>query len=249
MSVDRDSDTSHEATGKELDILLFFSLSSPFFSEPTRVDDLRRMYPDFDNIYRRQIDKAKFDVVKSTEFRTLKERLTFVLHHLNERPQLAPKKRTELIQALLSVDDLRDAQHVLRESDKTKESAKSSWFSMAMGLLTWSKVTNEESLRKEARKITKNITDSEFLRELKDIQDKDLVAAIHEAMALAHSYLSSSIDVTVNKMTHAVLQMQEEECKRRVRREIETEERNALDDIRVKFIRDVNQNFAGRGTS
>jgi predicted transposase YbfD/YdcC len=207
------------------------------------------LYPAFNDIYRRHVDKAKFNVVKATAFRALKQRLTFVLHHLNERPQLGSKRRTELIQALLSVDDLRNAEQVLLKSDKDKESVKPSWFSTAMNYFTWSKGTNEESLQKEARKITSDITDSDFLRDLKGMQDKDLADPIREAMALAHSNLSSLIDDTVKKMTHAVLHMQLEECKRRVKREIETEERCALNDIRVKFIRDLNQNSAGRRIS
>jgi hypothetical protein len=228
--------------------ILSFILGSPFFSEPTRVNDLRRLYSNFDNLYRRHVEKAKFDVVTAPEFRSLKHRLTFVLHHLNERPQLGSRKRTELIQALLSVDDPCHAGEVLLKFDKDKEPVKSSWLPTARGVIRWFKGTNE-SPRKEERKITSNVSDSDFLRELKGMQDKDLAVPIHEATALAHTHLSSLIGVTVNKMTHQVLQMQQEGCKRRVRHEIETEERRALDRELVNFIRDVNRNSAGRRSS
>jgi hypothetical protein len=231
--------------------ILSFTLGLPFSSEFIRITDLRQLYHDFDNIYRRHVDEAKFEVVEATAFRTLKQRLTPVLQHLKEHPRPGSRKRTELIQAFLSVDDLRHAEQVPLKSDTNKEPVKSHWFqtvTIALNPLTWFKGTNE-SPRKEAWKITSNISDSEFLRELKVIQDKDLADLIHEAMALAHSSLSSSIDNTVTKMTRAVLQMQQEECKRSVKREIEAEERSALDDIRVGFIRDVNQQSAGRRTS
>jgi hypothetical protein len=162
---------------------------------------------------------------------------------------MASRERTEFIQALLSVDDLRHAEQVLLKSDNNKEPAQSSWVSTAMDFFTWSKGTSEESLEKDARKRTKNISDSDFLSELKGIQDKDLAGPISEAMTLAHSHLSSLINETVKKMAHAVLHMQQEECKRWLGREIKTEEMTTLDDIRVKFIRDVNQNSAGRRTS
>jgi hypothetical protein len=212
------------------------------------------LYHDFDNIYRRHVDEAKFEVVEATAFRTLKQRLSPVLQHLKEHPRLGSRKRTELIQAFLSVDDLRRAEQVPLKSDTNKELVKSPWIQTALTALTalnpftWFKGTNE-SPRKEAWKITSNISDSEFLRELKVIQDKDLADLIHEAMALAHSSLSSSIDNTVAKMTRAILHMQQEECKRSVKREIEAKERSALDDLRVGFIRDVNQQSAGRRTS
>jgi hypothetical protein len=211
------------------------------------VDELRRSYPDFGNIYHRHFDEAKFSVVKATEFRSLKERLLFVRHHLKERPQLDPSKRTELIQALFQEDDLRRARKVLLKSDKNKD--KSSWFLKAVGMFAGLKSTDEESLRRDARKISSTISDSDFLRELKVIQDEDLVALVQAAMAHAHTYLSSLIDVTVKKMTQAVLHMQYVEGKRKVRREVETEESKALDDIRVNFIRDINQSSSGEITS
>ena len=99
--------------------------------------------------------------------------------------------------------------------------------------------------------MTRDISDSAFLAELKGMQDKDLVAPINEAMDLAHTYLSSLIDETVSAMTYPVLKMQQEEWTRRVGREVETDEREALDGILVDFIRYINLSHtaSGRRTS
>ena len=218
-------------------------------SEFTRVDDLRHLYPGFGNIYKRYAEEAKFGVVKGPEFKFLKERLTFLRHLLKEHKELAPRNRTELIQALLSEGDLRHAQQVIPRSDKNTEAGTTSLFSRFTAVLSWSKGTDEESLRKEIRKMATGISDRDFLLELTGIEDEDLKATTQEVMVVAHTQLSSSIDATVNKMAHAVLRMQQEECKNRVQREIETERRKELSGALVNFIRDVNENSIGRKAS
>ncbi len=190
----------------------------------TRVDDLRHLYPGFGNIYKRYAEEAKFGVVKGPEFKFLKERLTFLRHLLKEHKELAPRNRTELIQA----------------------AGTTSLFSRFTAVLSWSKGTDEESLRKEMRKMATGISDRDFLLELTGIEDEDLKATTQEAMVVAHTQLSSSIDATVNKMTHAVSRMQQEECNKGVQHEIETEQRKELSGALVNFIRDVNEHSIGR---
>jgi len=175
-----------------------FGFSAPLslFLEPKRIDDLRRLYPKLENIYRRHVEEANFSVVDDIEYGSLKTRLT-------------------------AEGNLRRA---LLKSDPYEK-------------------------RRKIRKAASDISDSDFLRELEGMQDQGLSTPIHEVMILVHAYLSSLIDATVNTMTYAVLQMQQEECKKQVRHEIETEERKALGDILVKFIRDVNLNTARCSTS
>ena len=210
--------------------------------ELPRVNDLRQVYRDFNTIYKRHIEDAKFDVVKGHGFKFLKRRLTFICHLLREHRDITAEKRTEFIDALFSEDDVCDAQLIINnlKSEKTKGSRKTSRLSL--------KFTDEESLRKEMKKIANNISDSEFLLELKGIEDEDLKDPIQEATVLANTQLASSVDATVRKLTHAVLKMQQDECKKNIRHEIETEQRKVLDGALVKFIRDVNENSAGRRT-
>lgn len=210
--------------------------------EIPRVDDLRQVYHGFHTIYKRHVEDARFDVVKGYGFKFLKRRLACICYFLREHRDISPKKRTKLIDALLSEDDLRHAQKLISKSVKDKEHGKSSWFSFP-------KVTDEESLRKVMTKIANDVSDSDFLRRLKSVQDEELKNALGEAVALACAQLSSSIDATVNKLTHAVLRMQQEECKKRIQRQIEDKERKVLGRTRVNFIRDINRNSIGRRTS
>ena len=217
-------------------------------SELPRVDTLRHLYRDFDTVYKRHVEDAKFDDVKGRDFKRLKRPLAFICHLLREQPDITLKKRTELINALLSEGDLRHAQQVIN-SDKNKESGKTSWFSTLTSILPWPKVTDEESLRKEMKKISSGISDSDFLLGLKGIEDEGLKVPIQDAVALANTQLSSSIDATVKKLTHAVLRMQQDECKRTLQHEVETEQRKVLGGALLSFIRDINKNSVGRRPS
>jgi len=217
--------------------------------EPSRVDNLRLLYRDFDTIYKRQVENAKFDVVNGRDFKFLKTRLIFICYLLREHRDIAPKQRTELIDALLSGDDLRHAQQVINKSEMNKEHEATSWFSAFTSILAWPKDTDEESLHKEMKKLANNISDSDFLLGLGGIEDEDLKDPIQEAVAIANTQLSSSVNVTVKKLTHAVLRMQQDECKKNIQHEIETRQRNALGGVLVDFIRDVNKNSVGRRPS
>lgn len=264
MWVDGGSDVDHEIARKNFSIDPFV-LRSPFLPELTVVDDLRQVYHGFNDIYEHHVQNAKIHSVKGAEFKSLKDRLVSVCHLLKKHPDLPPGKRTELIQAFLAEENLRRVRQLVPKNDKNKEpgkskepgknkeSGKTSWlsfpFSKIMTLFSGSKGTNEDSLEEELKKITSGVKDSKFLAELKGIDDKDLEVPIRRVVDLACTQLSSSIDAAVKKMTHAVLQMQQEECKGSIQREIDAEERNVLHDLFLKLIRDVNESSPRRDTS
>ena len=243
---DSESNTNHGITRGKFDTLIFTQLT--LLPELPRVEDLRQVYRDFNKTYKRHVEDAKFGVVKGPDFKFLKRRLAFICH-LREHRDIPPTKRKELINALLSEDDLRHAQQVINNSEKNKEPGKMSWFPTFASILSWPKVTDEESLHKEMKKIANDISDSDFLLGLKGIEDEDLKVPIQDVVALANTQLSSSVDATVKKLTHAVLRMQQDECKRNIQHEVDTEQRKALGSALVNFIRDVNENSVGRRTS
>lgn len=210
-----------------------------------RIDNLRHLYPGFDGIYRQHVERAKFEIIKGSDFKPLKERLIFVRHLLAKHQDLSSEKRAELIQALISEGDLHHAQKVLPKSDKNKEFAVSSWFSKAKSILSILKGTDEESLKEEMKTIVASgVSDPDFLLELKAVDDDDLKSAIQEAFVLAQTRLSSSIDTAVKKMTPAVSRMQEDSCNKAVQLEFESEKKKMLDDVLLEFIREINENSA-----
>jgi hypothetical protein len=220
------------------------------FLDCVRVDDLRLVYSGFHSIYQRHLE-YKFDSIKTADFKSLKERILLVQHLLGKNRDLDPEKRAELVKVLLSEGDLHEAQKMIPNSDKEKESGL-----IAKGLrvlqffsLQSDKDSEEEVLKKEMKKIAKAVSDSQFLLGLKSIETEDMQPAIQEAETLAHTSLSSLIDATVKKMTHAVLHMQQDSCKTEIQKEIRTEEARALKDVLIDFIRDLNTKSAGRTNS
>jgi hypothetical protein len=202
-------------------------------------------------IYKRHVDDAKFDIIKGPEFKSLKERLIVVRHLLEKHPEVGPGKRAELIQAVLSEDNLQRAQQIFPNSDRNNlnQSGKTpSLWSTFTGLLLGSKATDEESLRTDVKKITSCTSDSNFLLQLKGVDDRDLEAAIQVAVDLACMQLASSIDTAVKKMTYAVLRMQVDECIRSMQREIEMEEQKELGGTLAGFIHAINEVSARRRT-
>lgn len=214
-----------------------------------RVDELHRLYPEFNRIYKRHIDDARFDRVKGHEFKSLKQRLITMRHVLEKYPELSPGEHAELIQAVLSEGDLRRTQQHFPKSNKSNQSGKSSFLLSAItGFFSGAKETDEEALRADVKKMS-SISDSNFLLQLKGVHDKELEVPIQTAVDLACSQLSSSIDTTVERMTHAVLQMQQDECNRRTRLEIETETRDLLNGKLADFIQVINKVSHGRRTT
>ncbi|KAH9014400.1 hypothetical protein EDB85DRAFT_2214278 [Lactarius pseudohatsudake] len=187
---DGDSDASHEAT------------------DHVRVNDLRRVYPGFDSIYQRHLER-KFD----------------------NNQDLDPEKRAELVRALISEANLREAQKMLHtgNSDKKKETGV-----IAIGWRIYKAISGGQR---------------NFLLGLKSIEIEELRPAIEEAETLAHTSLSSLIDATVNTMTHSVLQMQQDSCRKSIQNEVQTKEARALSSALVDFIRDLNAKSARRKDS
>ena len=249
--VDGDSDVDHEIT-RGNPVLYLFVLGSSFLTELTRVDDLRHVYRKFNDIYQHHVQDAKFHTVKGAEFKSLKECLISVSHLLKKHPDLPPRIRTMLIQAFPIECDLRRTRHVRPEDNINNKPGKLpqlSSFSRIVALFSGSTGTDEESLRKELKKITSGVTDSDFLLQLKGINDKDLEAPIRRVVDLACTQLLFSIDAAVKNLTLAVLRMQQDECKGSTQRGIEAEEREVLRGMLLKFIRDVNRISARRETS
>ncbi|KAH9056526.1 hypothetical protein EDB87DRAFT_1636600 [Lactarius vividus] len=230
---DRDSDVAYEAI------------------DHVRVDELRLLYPSFGGIYQRHLEK-KFDSVKGSDFKFLKERLMLVRHLLGKNQDLDPEKRAELIRALLSEGNLREAHKMLPDSDKKKETGV-----IAMGWRIYKVISGgksstdseEEALNKEMKKIEKAFSDSDFLLGLKVVEIEELRPAIEEAETLAHTSLSSLIDTTVNAMTHSVLRMQQDSCRKEIQKEVQANEARALSNALVDFIRELNAKSEGRKDS
>ncbi|KAH8986525.1 hypothetical protein EDB86DRAFT_2809505 [Lactarius hatsudake] len=220
-----------------------------YFLDHAQIDKLRRLYLGFDTIYRRHFEK-KFENVKGSEFKFLKERLMLVRHLLGKNQDLDPENSAELIRTLLSGGNLHEAQKMLPISNQKEEPGLIvNALRIIQPFFGGSTESEEEALKKEMTKISSAISDSEFLLGLKSIEIEGLQPAMQKIETLAHISLASSIDDIVKKMTHAVLHMQQESCKMEIQKNLQTEQARLLSDALVNFIRDLNSKSAGRKNS
>lgn len=164
-------------------------------------------------------------------------------HLLEKHRNLPTETRSELIQALLKGDFYR-AQYLLSKTDGKKSADSGGWgvgnlFSGGAG----------DYLNRDIRMLAGNISDSQFLVDVKAITDTETRSAIQEIEALAHTQLATAIDATVKAMTRNVLSMQLDSCTRSIQHEMESDGRKSLNKALAEFIRDVNAQSNGRRDS
>ncbi|KAH8986573.1 hypothetical protein EDB86DRAFT_2954862 [Lactarius hatsudake] len=240
---------------------LFPSLDRDGLSPPVRVhgnselevensvhlSDIRLFYPAFESIFQKHVKNAKFDGVlkKSLDFKALELDVLSLWHLQEKHGHLRPETRSALVQALLIEHDYQRALGLLEVAHGSANG--SSVIPCSVSSLSGSR--GAESFKNQMTTAAANLPDSRFLERLESAQDEDLRSVVRSAKTLAQRELSYSIDAVVDEMTHAVLMMQQELCRINIQVQVEKEERKALDDALVKFVREINERSAGRGNS
>ena len=164
-----------------------------------------------------------------------------VKHLLDKHRNLPTETRSALIQMLLK-GDFHRAQNILSKTDGKKSADSGSWGGFFSG-------GSKDNLHRDMRALAGNISDSQFLLDLKVISDSETRSAIQEIEVLAHAQLVSAIDATITTMTRNVLAMHRDSYTRSVQHETESEGRKSLNSARAEFIRDVNAQSPGRQDS
>ena len=164
-----------------------------------------------------------------------------VRHLFDKHPNLPSETCSELIQTLLK-GDFHRAQNLLSKNDGEESADEGGWGSLFSGV-------SGDVLNRDMRILAGNISDSQFLLDMKGLSDMKTRSAIQEIEAIAHTQLGSAIDTTVKGMTRNVLAMQLDSCTRSMQHEMEGEERKSLNAALTEFIRDVNAQSSGRRDS
>ncbi|KAI0250860.1 hypothetical protein BJV78DRAFT_1282923 [Lactifluus subvellereus] len=212
-----------------------------------RFSDLEALYPDFPNLYQKHFRGARFDnaLRRDSHFESRKLRLISVRHILDKHQDLRPETRAELTQTLLR-GDFHGAQLMLPMTEDTRRL--NNVITWAVGALFYPP-SGAESLRGEMRILSSGVTDSQFLHDMKNVENEDLRPMIQEVEGLAQNQLASLIDATVKSMTRAVSAMQQEHCRRSIQHEVESEERKLLNNALMEFIQQINTQSAGQRDS
>lgn len=195
-------------------------------------------YPEFSNIYRKLFQDARFDTAlrRNREFEARKLRLVSV-QQLKEHQHLRPERRADLIQSLLQGDFDR-AQRLLSDDKKPATILRIIFPSLGTRLPSHS---GAEPLKKKMKDFATQLSDSQFLFQLKGLDDKEVVPKIQNIEILAHSLLSSLIDETVDSMTHEMVVRQQDNCRSAIRDELRIEGMKLQNEVLVEFIRELNE--------
>ena len=218
--------------------------------DPLRLSDIRALYPNFESLFQRHVKNARFDDVskRSQKFKTLKIGVISLLSFEEKHGRLPPATRPAFVQAIIVEDNVELARQLV---DGTEQNGNgSSTVSRIVSYLSGSR--GGESFRAQMKTAAAKSPDSQFLQWLESTDDQDLRSTVQSAKALAHEEISRSIDKFVSTMTHAVLEMQQDKCKMAVQTEVDKNEKKALNDTVVEFIRQINTNSgqsAGQRTS
>lgn len=182
---------------------------------------------------------------RSQDFKALKLGVVSLWSIEEKHGRLLPATRPALIQALLVEHNVQLAWQLVEGAEQNSNGS-----SMVTRIVSyWSGSRGEEYFRTQMKTAAAILPDPQFLQQLESTDDEDLRPTVQDAKALAHKELSRSIDTVVNTMTHAVLAMQQDNCKMAVQVEIDNEERKALNDALVEFIRKINKMSAGQRNS
>ncbi|KAH9016242.1 hypothetical protein EDB85DRAFT_1898280 [Lactarius pseudohatsudake] len=228
-SLDRDGLFSHEQAH-----------STGFVVEnPVKLSDIRALYPEFEGTFEKCVKDAKFGDIprKGQDFKALKLGVISLLHPLDQNKNLRSETRSALFKALVIDHDFQHASKILSKSSY----AISRWFRSL-----WA--DPKESFQIKMKKTAAKVPDSQFLQQIETqcTNDEGFRNVVQIAKTLAQTELLSSIDAVVQKMTDAVLEMQQVNCGRSVRLKVENEERGVLNNALVEFIREINKQSVAR---
>jgi hypothetical protein len=211
-----------------------------------RLSELEALYPTFRNTYQTHIQKAGFDNVlqRNSYFASRKLRLISIRSILDKNRLLLPEMRNDLIRSVLFEGNFGHAQQILTKVEEKKLSITGA---RGIGSRIHGPGGSEDTLKKDMKNLAASISNSQFLRDIKNIGDKEMQTVIEQVDDLVYEQLGSSIDKIIKTMTPVVLDMQQQRCWRSMQDEVESQERNLLKGVLTEFIRDINAHSAGWG--
>jgi hypothetical protein len=175
---------------------------------------------------------------RDTDFGAQKLRLVSVQHLLEKHSRLRPERRTQLVQSLLR-GDFDNAQSILQVQTSKRLSSVITLVTSPLSVFLPSP-SDGGSLKREMKSHAARISDSQFLLEMKNVDDEVLRPMIQEIEILSHSLLSSIIDTTAGTMAREVVAMRHEVFRKNSQHEIENGERKLQSEALVAFIRKLN---------
>lgn len=156
--------------------------------------------------------------------------------------------RSDLIQKILFEGNFWHVQQILTKLEDRKLSNVGT---RGTGSRFHGPIASEDILKREMKRLAANVSDSQFLLDIKKIgdEDKEMRTVIEQVENVAYQELGYSIDKAVEAMTRVVLDMQKKRCRKSMQQKIESEEKRLLRGVLAEFIRDINALSVGRRDS
>ncbi|KAH7907394.1 hypothetical protein BJ138DRAFT_1014577, partial [Hygrophoropsis aurantiaca] len=210
------------------------------------------LYPAIGELFTKASQSSDLERIGTSEFRERKERIGLIdyllRHHCKDWNE---KRRAELIQLVLRENNMYQIKNALSATvwgggpdDKTKGNPWMS-FKNAVSSLLPSAVdrAGAEGAFKEAFNAAARITDARLISSLDKIASrypilKEEVTAINQ---MVQSYFEKQLTKLREKIAHAALNIQEEECKLRCKRQAISDEEQVQRDLRRGLIRKINE--------
>jgi hypothetical protein len=185
------------------------------------------------------MQKAGFNNVlqRNSYFTAWKLRLISIRSLLERHRLLHPEMRSDLIQKILFEGNFWHAQQILT---KLEDKKLPNVGTRGTGARFHGPIGSEDTLKREMKRLSASVSDSQFLLDIKKIGDKDMRTVIEQVESLVYEQLGHSIDKAVEAMTRVVLDMQKKRCRKSVQQKIESEEKKLLKSALIEFIRDTN---------
>jgi hypothetical protein len=218
----------------------YISVSEPFLN-------LIALYPKIGDLFQKTTRNATLDSITSRDFKSNKERLIMIYVLLDQRQDLDPHQRTELIQFVLKEDwqGLRDVLGDPSNENSKQVKSRTNWWP---GPIIWNifpddSLSQAQRLIQEARSVATHTSDPDFLLRLKDISvDNDtLKAAIANTEHIAQQHFDNTISRLLKKLVHGAVHIQEEDCTKQIQREAYSQVEADADCFRTQFIREIEE--------
>ena len=196
------------------------------------------------------MQKAGFDNVlqRNSYFEKWKLRLISIRSLLEKHRSLHPEMRSDLIHKILIEGNFWHAQQVLTKLEDRKLSNVGT---RGTGSRFHGPIASEDTLKMEMKRFAANVSDSQFLLDIKRIgdEDKEMRNVIEQVESVAYEELGYAIDKVVKAMTRVMLDMQKKRCRKSMQQKIESEEKRLLKGALAEFIRNINALSVGRRDS
>lgn len=206
-------------------------------------------YPKIGQLLENTILDAKLDIIRSRDYKTLKQRLIVIDVLLTELEGLYPAKRSEVIQLVLEGKWPRVESILDGHQPKLKSNA---WFNFISLPTIFSKDSSPgQALLQRARSIATHTPDVDFLLQLKSISARDaaLQTPVETTEDIIQDHFNATIGKLLNKLVHSALRVQLEECAKQIEREASSDAERDITRFRNDFRHQIERLSQSESTS